>query len=195
MTDTLRINSKSQLRTILRQRRRTLSPSAQLAAAQAVLGSIRKLPTWTSARRVALYLAADGEVDTRPLEQQARELGKLLFLPAINEDNSLRFLSWHADETLSTNRYNIPEPPATATCCPAVELDIIFLPLVGWDLRGRRLGMGGGFYDRTLSGVVAPLLVGLAHENQQVEDIPQDSWDVVLDYIATDTALYRSQGL
>ncbi len=195
MTDTLRIESKSRLRSTLRQRRGILSAAAQLAAAQAVLHSIGNLPTWTTAQRIALYLAVDGEIDTRPLEQQARLLGKLLFLPAINEDNSLRFVSWHADDSLSTNRYNIPEPPTTAMSCPAAKLDIIFLPLVGWDLRGRRLGMGGGFYDRTLSGVAAPLLVGLAHENQQIAEIPQDSWDVVMDYIATDTALYRSQGL
>jgi 5-formyltetrahydrofolate cyclo-ligase len=193
MTDTHRL--KIQLRNTLRQRRKSLSPSAQCAAAQALLQSINDIPSWTQARRIALYVAADGEIDTRPLDQHARSLGKQLFLPAINADNSLRFLSWQADDTLSTNRYNIPEPPATATCCPVVELDIIFLPLVGWDLRGHRLGMGGGFYDRTLSGVTAPLLVGLAHENQQVAEIPRESWDVVLDYIATDAALYRSQGL
>jgi len=192
MTDTPRI--KTQLRSSLRQRRRTLSPAAQHAAAQAVLHAVGGLPTWTKAQRIALYLAADGEIDTSPLEQQARSLSKQVFLPVINEDNSLRFVTWHAGDTLSNNRYNIPEPPAAATCCPLPELDIIFLPLVGWDLRGGRLGMGGGFYDRTLLGIAGPLLVGLAHENQQVEAVPQDSWDVVLDYIATDTALYRRQG-
>jgi len=191
MTDAHRL--KIQLRNTLRQRRRSLSPSAQRGAAQSLLHSISELPTWTQARRIALYLAADGEIDTRPLEQHARSLGKQLFLPAINADNSLRFLSWQADDTLYTNRYNIPEPPATATCCPAAELDIIFLPLVGWDLHGRRLGMGGGFYDRTLSGIAAPLRVGLAYDIQQTEAVPQDSWDIVLDFIATDTALYRCQ--
>jgi 5-formyltetrahydrofolate cyclo-ligase len=65
---------------------------------------------------------------------------------------------------------------------------------VGWDLYGGRLGMGGGFYDRTLSGISGPLLVGLAHDSQRVEEVPQESWDIRLDYIATDAALYRRQG-
>jgi 5-formyltetrahydrofolate cyclo-ligase len=191
MTDSYRL--KSQLRSTLRQRRQSLSPSAQRDAAQALLKSISDLPTWTQAKRIALYMAADGEIDTRPLEQFARGLGKLLFLPAIDDDNCLRFVNWQTGDTLANNRYNIPEPPAAAMHCPPAALDIIFLPLVGWDLRGHRLGMGGGFYDRTLSGVTAPLRVGLAHEIQRVDAVPQDNWDVVLDYIATGTALYRRQ--
>ena len=96
--------------------------------------------------------------------------------------------------SLLNNRYNIPEPPASAPRCAVAELHIIFLPLVGWDLHGGRLGMGGGFYDRTLSGISGPLLVGLAHDSQRVEEVPQESWDIRLDYIATDAALYRRQG-
>jgi 5-formyltetrahydrofolate cyclo-ligase len=66
--------------------------------------------------------------------------------------------------------------------------------VVGWDLFCNRLGMGSGFYDRTLSGARGPLLVGLAHECQRVEKIPRESWDIGMDYIATDTALYRRRG-
>jgi 5-formyltetrahydrofolate cyclo-ligase len=64
---------------------------------------------------------------------------------------------------------------------------------VGWDGHGGRLGMGGGFYDRTLSGISGPLLVGLAHENQQVDEIPLENWDIALDYVATDVGLYACQ--
>jgi len=184
---------KAQLRSTLQQRRRTLSPSAQSAAAQALTHAVIDLPNWASAQRIALYLAADGEIDTKPLEKMARDQGKQLFLPIIKSDNSLSFAHWHADDTLSNNRYKIPEPPASAPRCVVAELHIIFLPLVGWDLHGGRLGMGGGFYDRTLSGISGPLLVGLAHDNQQVEEIPLESWDIRLDYIATDAALYRRQ--
>jgi 5-formyltetrahydrofolate cyclo-ligase len=191
MSDAHRI--KSQLRNTLRLRRRALSPSAQDAAAQAVTLSVKDLPDWASAQRIALYLAADGEIDTRPLENIARSSGKKLFLPVITEGDSLEFAHWEVDDLLSNNRYNIPQPPATATRSAVSKLDIIFLPLVAWDLYGGRLGMGGGFYDRTLSGISGPLLVGLAHDNQQVEDVPQERWDIALDYIATDAALYRRQ--
>ncbi len=193
MTETHRI--KSQLRSALQQRRRTLSPSAQRAAAQALTNSVVDLPNWARAQRIALYLSANGEIDTKPLEKLARGLGKQLFLPVINSDNSLSFAHWHVDDSLLNNRYNIPEPPAAATRCAVAELHIIFLPLVGWDMHGGRLGMGGGFYDRTLSGISGPLLVGLAHDSQRVEEVPQESWDIRLDYIATEAALYRPKGI
>ncbi len=192
MSDTQRL--KAQLRNTLRRQRKALSPTAQNIAAQALLRSVAALPLWTKAQRIALYLAADGEIDTGPLVDLARNLGKELFLPVISDDNHLYFAHWLAADTLSNNRFNIPEPPATARRCPLAELGIIFLPLVGWDPSGGRLGMGGGFYDRALAGISGPLLVGLAHDGQRLQEVPQESWDIRLDFIATDAALYRRQG-
>ena len=186
--------SKTQLRSALRQRRLRLSQEQQSAAAQALATVVAELPGWRAAERIALYLAADGEIDTTPLSESARSLGKQLFLPVIQNDNSLLFTAWHDGAPLSANRYDIPEPPDSAGHCPTDQLDIIFLPLVGWDLCGGRLGMGGGFYDRTLSGTGVPLLVGLAHTTQQVESVPRESWDIPLNFVATDTALYCCQG-
>jgi 5-formyltetrahydrofolate cyclo-ligase len=186
--------TKNQLRTELRRRRKALGHAQQHAAALALTRSVSELPHWANAQRIALYLAADGEIDTQPLATLARDLGKQLYLPVIDSDDRLSFARWDAHDSLSNNRYDIPEPPANAARCPASNLDIIFLPLVGWDKRGGRLGMGGGFYDRSLSDVAGPLLVGLAHELQQVDDIPRENWDVLLDYVATEAALYRRQG-
>jgi 5-formyltetrahydrofolate cyclo-ligase len=182
---------KAALRSALRQRRKSLSCAAQDAAGKGVTQSVLGLSVWTNAQRIALYLAKDGEIDTSALASIARNHSKQLFLPALNNDNSLFFGRWIADDTQSINRYNIPEPPIGADQCPVSELDIIFLPVVGWDLQGGRLGMCGGYYDRTLSGAGHPVLIGLAHENQRVEHIPRDSWDIVLDYVATDTALHH----
>jgi 5-formyltetrahydrofolate cyclo-ligase len=182
--------SKSQLRSALRHRRQALSSDQQRLAAQAVSGHIVQLPQWRTAQRIALYLTADGEIDTTPLSALGRAQHKQLFLPVIEADNSLRFAEWRPDSVLSKNRFGIPEPPAQARHCPAQDLDIIFLPLVGWDLQGGRLGMGGGFYDRTLAGITGPLLVGLAHANQQVECIPREEWDISLNFIASDAALH-----
>ena len=86
------------------------------------------------------------------------------------------------------------EPPPAAARRSANELDIIFLPLVGWDEFGNRLGMGGGFYDRTLAGVRQPLLVGLAHDCQRAERVPREAWDISMDFVATGSALVRCQG-
>jgi len=192
MTDIQR--RKIQLRSDLRQRRKAVSTNEQDTAAQALVNSVITLPNWTAARKVALYLAADGEISTCALVKLTRGLTKSIFLPRIT-DNDLGFAPWYKDAALSPNRYNIPEPMKDEVLCPASQLDIIFLPTVGWDRRGGRLGMGGGFYDRTLTDITGPLLVGLAYENQRVDDIPIERWDIPLDYVATDTALYHCRKL
>lgn len=185
---------KSALRSALRQRRNSLSSTQQADAAQALSQSVLGLSHWADAQRIALYLASDGEIGTSVLASIARSQGKHLFLPTLTSESGLAFARWETDMTLSVNRYNIPEPPVGAERCPAAELDMIFLPVVGWDSHGGRLGMGGGYYDRTLAGIVGPVLVGLAHTNQEVEQIPRESWDVVLDYVATESKLIRCKG-
>jgi 5-formyltetrahydrofolate cyclo-ligase len=190
MTDTS--PSKSALRSALRQQRRSLPPAAQHAAAEAVCRSVLELPAWPRARRIALYAARDGEIDTSVLATIARRENKQLFLPTLR-DKALVFAHWDTEDTQTLNRYNIPEPPLEAARCPVSELDIVFLPLVGWDKRGGRLGMGGGYYDRTLADNGQAVLVGLAHELQLLERVPQESWDIVLNYVATEKALYDCQ--
>jgi 5-formyltetrahydrofolate cyclo-ligase len=181
---------KARLRRLLRERRRALTPGQQSAAARSIAARVAALPSWRQARRIALYLPADGEIDTAPIATAARRDGKGLFLPVIRDDDSLAFAGWEENTPLAPNRFGIPEPPADAAHCDPDELDMICLPLVGWDRAGGRLGMGGGFYDRTLAGVAGVLLVGLAHACQEVETLPLQAWDVRLDYVATDDALH-----
>lgn len=186
-------HTKDALRNLLRQRRNALSRTQQDTAARALVSSVTKLPTWTEARHVAIYLAQDGEIQTGSLESAARERGMQVYLPVITDMDSLQFACWDCSVDLVNNRYGIPEPPSAVPRRAPTDLDIIFVPLVGWDNDCNRLGMGGGYYDRALSNQPTALLVGLAHECQSVEKLPSDSWDVPLDYIATDAALYRSR--
>jgi 5-formyltetrahydrofolate cyclo-ligase len=183
-------NIKARLRGELRDRRRSLAPDQQALAARSLTATVTRLPAWQGARTLALYLAADGEIDTLPLAGLARRERKSLYLPVIQPDDSLRFARWEQDSTLQPNRFDIPEPPAGTPLGSAAEMDIIFLPLVGWNRHGVRLGMGGGFYDRTLAGVSGPLLVGLAHDEQETDVLPRDEWDIALDAVATGTALH-----
>jgi 5-formyltetrahydrofolate cyclo-ligase len=185
---------KAKLRKELRRRRQDLSPSSQLAAAAATARHITGVPGWSGARRIALYLANDGEVATTPVAELCRTTGKQLFLPVIDEQNVLEFAEWIDGAELIANRFGIPEPPPHSLRCDASELNIILMPLVAWDRLGGRLGMGGGFYDRTLAGVKGPLLVGLAHEVQEVPQVPRDDWDILLDFVVTESALYTCQG-
>jgi 5-formyltetrahydrofolate cyclo-ligase len=185
--------SKTELRKALRQRRRRLDQEQQRSAARAVCHNVAMLPAWPGAHRIALYLAADGEIATDFIGRRARTQGKRLFLPVIGRDNRMAFAEWAETCPLETNRFGIPEPPPDATRCPAAELDIIFLPLVGWDRSGGRLGMGGGFYDRTLAGLSGPVLAGLGHADQEVQEVPREEWDVPLHFVVTDTELIRCQ--
>ena len=177
------------MREKLRQRRNILSADEQQSASQNASQQAQSLPGWEHATRIALYLAADGELDPAHLAARCREQEKSLYLPIIQEDNSLVFALWRPEEKLTVNRYGIPEPPPDPDPIRADDMEIIFLPLVGWDERGNRLGMGGGFYDRTLDGAIRPLLVGLAHDCQQVPALPRESWDVSLDFVVTGSAL------
>jgi len=187
-------HSKVQLRNALRQQRQALTASQQQDAAQAAAHNLCALPHWQDAKHIALYLAADGEIDTTPLAAICRENGKHLFLPVIQTDQQLIFRAWDSQARLQPNRYGIPEPPTDAPEMSAEKLDIIVLPLVGWDECGNRLGMGGGFYDKTLTGVNGPLRVGLAHELQRVAQLPLEKWDISLNFVATEAALYACQG-
>jgi 5-formyltetrahydrofolate cyclo-ligase len=182
-------HKKDALRADLRQRRRGLSAAEQQSAANAAAAFVTQLPNWRAARNVALYLAADGELDPAPIATRARQDGKSLFLPVITTRKTLCFHPWPQGAPMATNQFGIPEPTG-GEATPVRDLDIIFLPLVGWDPRGGRLGMGGGFYDRSLGGIEGPTLVGLAHECQRVTVIPMQDWDVRLDFIATGHALH-----
>ena len=108
---------KSALRSALRQRRNSLSPTQQADAAQALVQSVLGLSHWADAKRLALYLASDGEISTSVLASIARSEGKHLFLPILTGEHGLAFARWETDMTLSVNRYNIPEPPVAAEHC------------------------------------------------------------------------------
>ncbi len=194
--------SKSSLRAGLRRQRQDLSRAQQRQAAVALARLVSRQPFFLRARRLALYLANDGELDPLFLLELAAAAHKSTYLPVLDPlaRRFLYFQRWQPNQPLSPNRYGIPEPRSRRGFhAPPWTLDIVFLPLVGFDDRGNRLGMGGGFYDRTFDpGRGAgrrPLLVGLAHDFQQVDALPADPWDVPLDIIATDRRILSFNAL
>jgi len=187
-----------ELRRTLRARRRALSAQTQRRhsrqAAQAYKGSTLFLRY----RRVAAYLANDGELDPSPIIEAAFGAGKQLFLPVLRQrpSKSLWFSEYRRGDRLLINRFAIPEPDIRARPpAPPWGLDVILMPLVGFDRRGQRIGMGGGFYDRTLDYLPLrqywrrPLLIGLAHECQAWPLLPARPWDVPLDGVLTENGL------
>lgn len=180
----------------LRQRRRSIPPHTRTRAADALAGQILSLANLAAHRYIAGYWAVDGEISLHALQQQLASAA-IWCLPVLDETGKLlKFAPWRAGDALINNRYGVPEPVHTHnTLLDARQMDLIVLPLTGFDSQCHRLGMGGGWYDRTLqfcrqrSPEGRPVLVGAGFDIQEVVRIEPEAWDVGCDYIATETRL------
>ena len=184
---------------MLRQRRRALSRNQQRSAARNLYRQLAQSPQFRRARHIALYLPNDGEIDPRPLLAAAQKRGKRTYLPVLSAwpRTKMVFQRVTRHEKLAGNRFRILEPsPRPKRQRKLWALDLVLLPLVGFDDRGGRLGMGGGFYDRSLAYLRMrknwhkPTLLGLAHECQRVDELAMASWDVPLQATVTDRRWY-----
>ena len=196
--------SRPQLRRQLRKARRSLTRSQQREAARGLYRQLAQHPLFRRARHVSLYLPMDGEIDPRLLLRAAQRRGKATYLPVLNAWPKTRmvFQRVRPGEKFKPNRFRIPEPRINRAKQRRIwALDLVLMPLVGFDDEGGRLGMGGGFYDRSLayrarrSTWRKPVLLGLAHECQKVERLAQASWDVPLQGTVSDKRWYLAQAL
>lgn len=190
---------RTSLRKQMRQRRQSLSDAAQRKAATGLLHQLRARPEFIRARHIAFYLPNDGEIDPQPVIRMCWRLGKTPYLPVLHPvlHNRLWFIAYRRNTPLRRNSYGIKEPKLIPNRLrPAWALDLVMLPLVAFDPEGNRMGMGGGYYDRTFAfkqqrkGLAGPTLIGLAHELQKVERLPVESWDIPLNLIVTDQSSY-----
>ena len=189
---------KTVLRQHMRSRRLALNSLEQQQAALELLKVVANSALFQNSQRIAFYLANAGEIDPSRLVEAAWKMGKSCYLPilASNGDNQLLFAPFTEKSVLVENRYGIAEPRHTPEqLCPAPALELVFVPLVAVDLKGNRLGMGKGYYDRTFAFLCAgdrpskPQLIGLAHSFQQTDRIDPSSWDVPLQGVATESTL------
>ena len=188
--------TRNELRQMLRSRRRALSVEEQDRGAEGLLSNLTKRNEYQSSQRIALYLACDGEISPELVAKHAWSQGKQCYLPVLDPDDKthLLFQAYRPDTPLLTNRFNIPEPELNlGDCIQPEELDLVLMPLTGFDESGGRLGMGGGFYDRTFAFVSngsRPILIGLAHECQKLEKVPMADWDVPVQGVVTGAGCY-----
>ncbi len=185
---------RQQVRQNIRQQRRLLSSVQQQQAAETIKTQLIQHPKIQQATHIALTLPHDGEIDTTLFIQWCWEQNKQTYLPVVHpfSKGHLLFLHYHAESKMQANRYGILEPELSQTeACPVQQLDIICTPLVAFDKQGNRIGMGGGYYDRMLApwfeNKQGPYPIGLAHDCQQVEQLPIANWDVPLPEIITPT--------
>jgi len=186
---------KTELRKRLRARRRALSEAERFRLSHAVCERLRRRGEFQRARRIALYLPNDGEVDLTPLLERIWARRQTAYLPVLRllAGQRLAFHPYRPGDLLAANRYGIPEPVAhPGEAVPPHALDLVLLPLVAFDPQGHRLGMGGGFYDRTFAFLrqrrhwQRPHLVGVAYEFQAVPELPAEPWDVPLHAVVTE---------
>ena len=176
---------RNQLRQQIRKTRANLTALQQQQAENSITQQALALIEERNAQHIALYVSFDGEISTDKLIKTLWAQDKHVYLPVLHpfNPNHLLFLRYLPDTPMLKNKFGIWEPKLNVqNVLPLYELDILFTPLVAFDKQGNRLGMGGGFYDRTLQNWQNSsfIPVGLAHQCQQVEQLPTEAWDVPL---------------
>ncbi|MDU1950825.1 5-formyltetrahydrofolate cyclo-ligase [Atlantibacter hermannii] len=192
----LPLSTRQQIRQQIRLRRKSLTHEQQTQAAQQAAARMMGFAPVVEAQTVAAFLSFDGELDTRPLIEGLWRAGKKVYLPVLHpfSAGNLLFLRYFPDSDLVLNHFKIHEPALDVRhVLPLNKLDVLITPLVAFDTTGQRLGMGGGFYDRTLQNWRAHGLfpVGYAHDCQQVDALPVEKWDIPLPAVITPTTTWQ----
>jgi len=179
-----------------------LPDGQQQLAAEQLLQTCLALPEFIHSKKIAVYLANDGEINLEPLVTYCWHHNKEVHLPVLHSFSKghLLFVKYCKNTAMKNNRFGIPEPVVTcANICPLAELDVIFTPLVAFDKQCNRLGMGGGYYDRTLAPInrdrLQTAVIGLAHQCQLVETgLAGELWDVPMQKIITPEHVFSCTG-
>ena len=190
---------RATLRKKLRKRRNTLSRQVQIAHASAINDHLKKCTLFKRSKRIAAYLESDGEIAPSGIIESAWQANKKVYLPILSPFNQrLYFVPYFKNSKMKLNRYGISEPDISPEhWLKPQQLDLILMPLVGFDRQGNRLGMGGGYYDRSLQFCrfrqkdYKPYLIGLAHQLQEVKQLNFQKHDVPMQYVATEQQLLK----
>jgi 5-formyltetrahydrofolate cyclo-ligase len=181
------------LRRELRDRRRAITGRARQAAARRMARHADAAGLLRRGARIGLYFPSAEEPDTAPLLALARARGCRIFLPRITSTQQARMRFHAADGLLRTGPWGMTEPVG-GTPAGARSLHVVFLPLVGFDAAGHRIGMGKGFYDRHFAHrrlvlrLRWPLLIGVAYQVQQVPLLPHAPHFVALAAIVPESS-------
>ena len=182
--------AKKALRRQLRQARRSLPAATARANAIAVARSLLNNQRVTGCRCIAGYVASDGELDLEPTLKALSQRGIDVVLPALTsrEDGYHMLFRQLVPDRLELGPFNLMQPDANCPSVPTADIDLVLLPLVGYDANGNRLGMGGGYYDRTFVDTRA-IRIGIAHAMQRIDSLPHEQHDLRLHAVATEVGL------
>ncbi|MGH7588389.1 MAG: 5-formyltetrahydrofolate cyclo-ligase [Gemmatimonadota bacterium] len=185
---------KAELRATLLEARRAIPPAERDALSAVICERAAGLPVFRAAGTVHAYVGVAGEVRTLPLLEDAWRAGKRVVCPRIGIGGRLESRQVRSPEDLVAGPRGLREPdPETTVLVPPEEIDLVVVPGVGFDRHGRRLGFGGGYYDRFLSSTGASRL-GLAFSLQIIDRIPQGPGDEPVHWIVTERETIACRG-
>ena len=183
---------KEYLRKASLQMRKSLPENFCIKASDMICSTILSCDWFIRAKNVALYSAVKKEIDLRQLLLINEPNKKCFYLPKIALNNTLAFVPVDKSTKFISNKYAILEPDVDMSSKVNLsDLDIVFVPLVAFDAKKHRIGMGGGYYDRALANNQGALLIGVAYSSQQQDFIANDAWDVALDMIITEDKIFN----
>lgn len=176
-------------RTRLIGERERLDPATRDRLRERIDAHLERSFPGLAAATIAFCWPMRGEYDARPLAQVLRGRGSVTALPVVAAPGQpLTFREWHPGVALAPGPLGIPYPASSDPVVPTVVL----VPLNGWDEAGHRLGYGGGFFDRTLTGPPKPpIAIGVGYELGRMASIRPQGWDVPMDWIVTERGVYR----
>ena len=194
------MQDQSSIRKHIKGLRQALSPEQQQSLSQGICQQLIDSKIISTAKHIAIYLPVRGEADPTPILTNTvidQDVSKQFYLPVLSpaKKNHLAFAKYGKDSVMKLNRFKIPEPdvPNEELLDDPSVLDCVITPLVGVDPQGNRIGMGGGFYDRTFAFKKAsnekPLLIGFCYDFQMIASQSPQDWDVPVDAIVTESSL------
>jgi 5-formyltetrahydrofolate cyclo-ligase len=182
---------KIELRRVMGRRRAEVDPVRARSVGEAMAAVLVACPEWIGAQGIGLFAGLDDEPDTRPIFAAIGRSGKRAFFPRCRAAGDLEMVGVDAWSELHAGRFGVLEPRGVMPAAPLSELDLLLLPGVAFDRGGRRLGRGGGFYDRTLAVGEVPRLIGVAYSFQVIDQVPTRQHDWCVHAILDENGLTR----
>jgi 5-formyltetrahydrofolate cyclo-ligase len=185
--------TQSDIRAACKKLRARITPEERQKASEEIARKVLVSDLFSNASDIAIYIPMQCEVDTWPIIRRAWQLKKRIFAPIVQENFTLRFHQFENESQLITNKMGLREP-VDGQFVQANALDLVLTPLVAFDSQKNRIGMGGGYYDRTFSFLehvqraAKPVLAGLAFEHQRVEKIAPNPCDIRLFRVFTESS-------
>jgi len=186
---------KDALRKKIRAALKSFPAEKRAADSRKVCELLRQQPFWKRAAAVLLFAPLPGEVNIWPLPEATLAEGKIVALPRFDPvgSNYAARRVQNLQSEIVTGQFDIREPVSGCAEIPLNKLDLVLVPGVAFDMRGRRLGRGGGFYDRLLE-MFSGVKCGIAFDEQVVDEVPTALSDVRMDFILTPTCCVRVAG-